>query len=86
MMPEGSKWELYIPQELAYGERQAGNIKPYSTLIFTVEVIKVEKKDSPAVETKPAALIAPAKTMKPVKAGKPAKSAASKAVAKQTKK
>lgn len=86
MMPEGSKWELYIPQELAYGERQAGNIKPYSTLIFTVEVIKVEKKDSPAVETKPAALIVPAKTMKPVKAGKQAKSAASKAVVKQTKK
>ncbi len=42
MMPEGSKWELYIPQELAYGERQAGKIKPYSTLIFTVEVVKVE--------------------------------------------
>ena len=41
MMPEGSKWELYIPQELAYGERQAGKIKPYSTLIFTVEVVKV---------------------------------------------
>ena len=44
MMPEGSKWELYIPQELAYGERQAGNIKPYSTLIFTVEVVSVETK------------------------------------------
>ncbi len=42
MMPEGSKWELYIPEELAYGERQAGKIKPYSTLIFTVEVVKVE--------------------------------------------
>lgn len=39
LMPVGSKWELYIPQELAYGERQAGPvIKPYSTLIFTVEV------------------------------------------------
>lgn len=43
MMPEGSKWELYIPQELAYGERPAGKIKPYSTLIFTVEIVKVEK-------------------------------------------
>lgn len=41
MMPEGSKWELYIPQELAYGDRAAGKIKPYSTLIFTVEVVKV---------------------------------------------
>lgn len=46
MMPEGSKWELYIPQELAYGERPAGKIKPYSTLIFTVEIVQVgdEKK------------------------------------------
>ncbi len=43
MMPEGSKWELYIPQELAYGERQAGKIKPFSTLIFTVEIVKVNK-------------------------------------------
>lgn len=53
MMPEGSKWELYIPQELAYGERQAGKIKPYSTLIFTVEVVKVDAKaDKAAKETK----------------------------------
>lgn len=44
MMPVGSKWELYIPQELAYGDRQAGNlIKPYSTLIFTVELIGINK-------------------------------------------
>jgi len=46
MMPEGSKWELYIPQELGYGERNAGKIKPYSTLIFTVEIVKVEKKET----------------------------------------
>lgn len=44
MMPEGSKWELYIPQDIAYGARKAGQIKPYSTLVFTVEVVKVEKK------------------------------------------
>ncbi|MBQ8047741.1 MAG: FKBP-type peptidyl-prolyl cis-trans isomerase [Prevotella sp.] len=43
MMPVGSKWELYIPQELGYGSRQAGKIKPYSTLIFTVELISIEK-------------------------------------------
>ena len=42
MMPVGSKWELYIPQELAYGDRQAGTIKPYSTLIFTVELEAME--------------------------------------------
>ena len=51
MMPEGSKWELYIPQELAYGSRQAGSIKPYSTLVFTVEVVKVDKKAEAKTET-----------------------------------
>lgn len=45
MMPEGSKWELYIPQELAYGDRQAGKIKPYSALIFIVEVVSVGSDD-----------------------------------------
>ena len=44
MMPVGSKWEVCIPQELAYGARQAGQIKPYSTLIFTVELVNIEKK------------------------------------------
>lgn len=44
MMPEGSIWELYIPYTLAYGERGAGKIPPYSTLIFKVELIKVIKK------------------------------------------
>ena len=43
MMPVGSKWQLYIPYELAYGERQAGNIKPYSMLIFDVELVGIEK-------------------------------------------
>lgn len=45
MMPVGSKWELYIPQELGYGTRQAGKIKPYSTLVFTVELVGIEKKE-----------------------------------------
>ncbi|MBR1712293.1 MAG: FKBP-type peptidyl-prolyl cis-trans isomerase [Alloprevotella sp.] len=41
LMPEGSVWELYIPQELAYGERGAGrDIPAYSTLIFKVELVK----------------------------------------------
>ena len=43
LMPVGSKWELYIPQELAYGERGAGNdIPPYSTLIFTLELLAIK--------------------------------------------
>ena len=46
MMPVGSKWELYIPENLAYGERQAGQIKPYSTLIFTVELEDIEKEEA----------------------------------------
>ncbi|MCQ2138662.1 MAG: FKBP-type peptidyl-prolyl cis-trans isomerase [Bacteroidales bacterium] len=42
LMPEGSKWELYIPYDLAYGETGAqGAIPPFATLIFTVEVIAV---------------------------------------------
>jgi len=44
MMPVGSKWELYIPQDLAYGVRGAGNsIPPFSTLIFEVELLGIEK-------------------------------------------
>jgi len=42
-MPAGSIWEVYIPQELAYGERQAGAmIKPFSALIFKIELIEVK--------------------------------------------
>lgn len=43
MMPVGSKWQLYIPQELGYGERAAGQIPPYSTLIFDVELVGIDK-------------------------------------------
>ena len=42
MMPVGSKWQLYIPQELGYGARGAGQIPAYSTLVFDVEVIGIE--------------------------------------------
>ena len=43
MMPVGSKWQLYIPQELGYGSRGAGaDIPPYSTLVFDVEVLGIE--------------------------------------------
>ena len=43
MMPVGSKWELYIPEYLAYGSRNQGQIKPFSTLIFEVELLGIEK-------------------------------------------
>jgi FKBP-type peptidyl-prolyl cis-trans isomerase FklB len=43
MMPVGSKWMLYIPQELAYGDREQNKIPPFSTLIFTVELLEIVK-------------------------------------------
>ena len=43
MMPVGSKWQLFIPYYLAYGNRSAGEIKPYSTLIFDVELVGIVK-------------------------------------------
>jgi len=43
LMPVGSKYKLYIPQELAYGSREQGAIKPFSMLIFEVELISIEK-------------------------------------------
>lgn len=41
LMPQGSKWTVYIPAELAYGARDMGKIKPYSTLIFDIELLEV---------------------------------------------
>lgn len=46
LMPTGSKWEVYIPYNLAYGEHGAGprsGIKPYEALVFTVELVSIEK-------------------------------------------
>ncbi len=51
LMPVGSKWELYIPSELAYGKRGAGaDIGPDSTLVFEVELLSIKEKQ----EKKPA--------------------------------
>jgi FKBP-type peptidyl-prolyl cis-trans isomerase FklB len=44
LMPVGSKWKLYIPYNLAYGAQDRGTIKPYSNLIFDVELLEIEKK------------------------------------------
>jgi len=42
LMPVGSEWEIYIPQEQGYGTRDMGNIPPYSTLIFKVELLDIK--------------------------------------------
>ena len=44
LMPVGSKFKLFVPQNLAYGVRGGGQaIKPYSALIFEVELLEIEK-------------------------------------------
>ena len=83
-MPVGSKWQLYIPYELAYGERQAGQIPPYSTLIFDLElvsIVKPEVKPEPAGELKEDVVVGAEKKV----AKTPAKSAAKKSGSKKRK-
>jgi FKBP-type peptidyl-prolyl cis-trans isomerase len=60
LMPVGSKWELYIPSDLAYGERGAPGspIAPNSTLVFEVELLSIEPKEAkeaPKEEANPGA-------------------------------
>jgi len=65
LMKEGDRWELYIPSDLAFGPQGAGpQIGPNATLVFEVELIKVEPKSdqapaAPAKDAKPAAKSAP---------------------------
>ena len=51
LMPVGSEWEIYIPQELGYGDRENPNspIKPFSALIFKVELVGVKAAPTPKV-------------------------------------
>ena len=45
-MPVGSKWQLFIPSDLGYGDRGSGpNIGPGATLIFEVELLSIQGKD-----------------------------------------
>ncbi len=48
LMPVGSKWQLFIPSDLAYGPQQKGPIAPNSTLIFEVELLSIQSKVEPA--------------------------------------
>jgi FKBP-type peptidyl-prolyl cis-trans isomerase FklB len=43
LMPVGSKFKVYIPQELAYESREQGKIKPFSMLIFVIELLSIEE-------------------------------------------
>jgi FKBP-type peptidyl-prolyl cis-trans isomerase FklB len=54
LMPIGSKWQLFIPSELAYGERAAGpQIAPYATLIFEVELLDAKEMPKDAHQMPP---------------------------------
>jgi FKBP-type peptidyl-prolyl cis-trans isomerase FklB len=61
LMPVGSKWQLYIPSDLAYGERGAPGspIGPNSALVFDVELISIEPKQAPKEQPKEAPKDAP---------------------------
>jgi FKBP-type peptidyl-prolyl cis-trans isomerase len=49
LMPVGSKWQLFVPAELAYGDQSRGpDITPYSTLIFEVELVSIKTPEKPA--------------------------------------
>jgi FKBP-type peptidyl-prolyl cis-trans isomerase FklB len=48
LMPVGSKWQLFIPADLAYGERGQATIEPNATLVFEVELLSIEPKAPPA--------------------------------------
>ena len=51
LMPVGSKWQLVIPPDLAYGESGKGPIGPNTTLVFEVELVSIQQK--PSLELKP---------------------------------
>ncbi len=65
LMPVGSKWKLFVPANLGYGDQQAGPIEPNSILIFEVELISIDKEVvQPELQIKPEG---PTQTEAPVK-------------------
>jgi FKBP-type peptidyl-prolyl cis-trans isomerase FklB len=42
LMPVGSKWQLFVPYQLAYGQRGAGRIGPYETVIYEIELVDIK--------------------------------------------
>src|SRR5215471_7900190 len=67
LMPVGSKWQLFIPPDLAYGPRGAGqDIGPNSTLIFEVELLSIQEKEKP-VAPAPTPQKAPSPNTSPAK-------------------
>lgn len=55
LMKTGSKWQIYVPASLAYGERRTARIPPSSTLIFDIELLSiVRQQEAPMKNTKPA--------------------------------
>jgi FKBP-type peptidyl-prolyl cis-trans isomerase FklB len=54
LMPVGSKWQLFIPSDLAYGDRNMGaDIPPGATLVFEVELLSIQTKDTKEPQAKP---------------------------------
>lgn len=82
LMPVGSKWELFIPQELGYGPRAAGQIKPYSALVFTMELKGIVPKAQPEAEAAEATAVTPAPAKKQAEV-KPAAKKSAKAKSKK---
>lgn len=66
LMPVGSKWELYVPSNLAYGPRGAGpTIGPNSTLVFQIELLSIKPKVAAATPPSPATPSTPASASTP---------------------